>query len=198
MPSKKGALAASSPRSSPHSFEELALQHASELYAAAMRYARNERDAEDLVQETMLRAYAAWDRFEPGTNCRAWLLRILTNNFINEYRRVNKERRWHTQLSLVCPSRRRRAADPEGALMEPLLADEVVAALAELNEDYRRVVELADLHGLTYREIAKRLNCPLGTVMSRLYRGRRQLEAALGDYAREQGIVRAEPSAAAA
>jgi len=179
------------PNSKRDSFEQQALGHVGELYATALRYARDEKDAEDLVQETLLRAYAAWEQFQQGTNCRAWLFRILTNNYINEYRRLHKERRWLTWSDpLVSPFRRRAARDPEGVLFERLLGDEVVAALGALPDEFRNVVVLADLQGLSYREIAERLECPLGTVMSRLHRGRRLLEGSLQDYARRQGIRR--------
>jgi RNA polymerase sigma-70 factor (ECF subfamily) len=173
-------------------FEAHALAHASELFAAALRYSRNHRDAEDLVQETLLRAFAAWHRFEKGTNCRAWLFRILTNNFINECRRARKERRFAAiGDAAISATRRREAQDPENAMLEGLLADEVIAALSALAPDFRQVVVLADLEGLSYRDIARRIGCPIGTVMSRLFRGRRLLEAALGSYARAQGIARA-------
>jgi RNA polymerase sigma-70 factor (ECF subfamily) len=172
-------------------FEHEALRHLRELQAAALRLTGNDKDAEDLVQETLLRAYAAWERFEKGTNCRAWLHRILTNNFINEYRRLVKERRWLGQQEpIICQRRRRLALDPEASYFEQQLADEVVEALLELPEEFRAVVILADIKGQSYREIARHLHCPLGTVMSRLYRGRRILEKSLGDYARERGIVR--------
>jgi RNA polymerase sigma-70 factor (ECF subfamily) len=172
-----------------HTFEQQALGHLHELYATALRYARDEKDAEDLVQETLLRAYAAWEQFQEGTNCRAWLFRILTNNFINEYRRLHRERRWLARTDpLVSPLRRRAARDPEGAFHELLLGDEVVAALSTLPEGFKKVVILADLQGLSYREIAEELDCPLGTVMSRLHRGRRMLSFQLQDYARTQGI----------
>jgi RNA polymerase sigma-70 factor (ECF subfamily) len=172
-------------------FAREALIHQRDLRAVALRYARNEGDADDLVQETLMRAYAAWHRFQLGTNCKAWLLRILTNSFINEYRRNTKERRWLAREEpLVCPIRRRAAADPEGVLMEQLLSDEVKAALGTLSHDYRQVVVLADLQGLSYREIANRVGCPMGTVMSRLHRGRRQLSRVLTSYAREQGILK--------
>lgn len=178
-------------------FTEVALEHRNELFAAALRFVRNRRDAEDLVQDTFLRAFAAWETFEEGSNCRAWLYRILTNSFINDYRRHVKERRWLSHgETFISQSRKRAAADPEGALMEPLLGDEVVRALSDLPEDFRRVVMLADLYGMSYREIAKDLRCPMGTVMSRLFRARRLLEAMLKDYAAEQGILR--PAAQAA
>jgi RNA polymerase sigma-70 factor (ECF subfamily) len=171
-------------------FEHHALGYLTELRATALRYSRNERDAEDLVQETLLRAFAAWESFEQGTNCRAWLFRILTNSFINEYRRLCKERAWAGRNEpLYSPARRHAAGDPEGALCERMLGDEVVAALAALPEDFRSVVVLADVQGMSYRQIANTIGCPLGTVMSRLYRARRILEVSLGDYAREIGIA---------
>ena len=173
-------------------FAQHALGHEHELFATALRYARNHVDAEDLVQETLLRAYAGWDGFQRGTNCRAWLFRILTNSFINECRRLGKERRWiGLNEPIMSPTRRRAAQDPEGTLVEGGLADEVVGALEALPPDFRQVVVLADLENLSYRDIARRLSCPMGTVMSRLYRGRRLLESALGDYARQQGISKA-------
>jgi RNA polymerase sigma-70 factor (ECF subfamily) len=179
------------------SFEQEALGHSTDLYAAALRYVRNERDAEDLVQETLARAYAAWDHYQRGTNCRAWLFRILTNNFINDYRKHVKEQRWILAGDpIISPNRRREARDPEGTLVEGTLSDEVVGALNELPSDFKQVVILADLQGKTYREIAKALSCPIGTVMSRLYRARRMLEEVLEDYAREQGIVRPVAKAA--
>lgn len=172
-------------------FERETLAHLGELRATALRFARNERDAEDLVQETLVRALAAWEQFQQGTNCRAWLFRILTNNFINEYRRATKERAWVGRGEpMLSPARRQAAGDPEGTLLERWLGDEVVAALAALPDEFRKVVVMADLQGLTYREIARELRCPLGTVMSRLYRARRLLESSLADYARQRGIGR--------
>lgn len=180
------------------SFEKEAMGHISELYATALRYARDERDAEDLVQETLLRALTAWDHYQQGTNCRAWLFRILTNNFINSYRRNVKERRWlGAGEPIISPSRRRAARDPEGAILERLVGDEVLQALQDIPNDFCKVVVMADLCGMSYREISRTLDCPMGTVMSRLYRGRRLLEELLEDYAREQGILRT-PAAAAA
>jgi RNA polymerase sigma-70 factor, ECF subfamily len=178
-------------------FERVALVHSKELYAAAFRLTRNPRDAEDLVQETLLRAFAAWGRFQQGTNCRAWLYRILTNSFINEYRRMSKEQRWRSKEEpVICPDRRKRAADPENAMLHNMLADEVLAALLELPAEFRVVVLMADIKGHSYKEIANLLNCPIGTVMSRLYRGRRQLEQSLKPYAHQTGIRRRTEAAA--
>ncbi len=195
--SSKGNSAAPRTRSQRQSFEKQALGHLGELYAAALRYARNEKDAEDLVQETLLRAFTAWEQFEEGTNCRAWLFRILTNNFINQYRRAHRERCWLARTDpLVSPTRRRAAHDPEGTLHDRLLGDEVVAALDTLPEDFRRVVILADIQGLSYREIACAMCCPLGTVMSRLHRARRVLGQQLVAYAHTLGIALTQQAAA--
>lgn len=175
-------------------FVEQALIHVEVLRAAARRYvAREKADADDLVQDTLLRALVAWDQFRPGTDCRAWLLRILTNSFINTYRRARRERRLadHDDL-LICPARSRASRQPESTLMELLLADEVLEALKCLPQEFRQVVVLADLEGASYREIAQQLGCPIGTVMSRLHRGRKMLEVELRDYARAQGILREE------
>lgn len=173
-------------------FAQQALVHLGALRAAARRYTnRDMADAEDLVQETLLRAFVAWERFRPGTDCRAWLLRILTNCFINGYRRSLHQRRLTQQDDpLVCPRRRRAARQPELSIMEQLLADEVVHALESLPPEYRQVVNLADLGEMSYRDVADELGCPIGTVMSRLHRGRQLLASQLQDYAKEQGITR--------
>ena len=178
-----------------HTFATEVLPHRDTLLAAALRMTRQRNDAEDLVQETLLRAFVAWASFEPGTNCRAWLLRILTNAFINGYRR----RRRHTRFANDCPEDAVaafygdapvRARDPEAAMLEGALGDEVTRALATLAPDYRQVVELADLRGIRYRDIADQLGLPIGTVMSRLFRARRQLELQLTDYAAEDYGIR--------
>jgi len=159
-----------------------------ELFAVAVRYTRNRSDAEDLVQDTMARALSAWDRFEAGTNCRAWLFRILTNSFINGYRRRKRHRRFTEEKSddtaqAMHGDLSPRRSDPSRAVVEECLGDQVSAALDTLGQDYRQVVEMADLKGHRYKDIAKKLGVPIGTVMSRLFRARRQLEALLTDYA---------------
>jgi RNA polymerase sigma-70 factor (ECF subfamily) len=170
-------------------FEELVMPHRPELFACAMRYTRNPRDAEDLVQETLLRALAAWPRFIRGSNARAWAFRILTNSFINGYRRRRRHRRFETETpddameALYGDERPRAADDPEEAMVVHEMSDEVVRALASLTVEYRQVVLLADVSGLRYRDIAARLRIPVGTVMSRLFRARRQLEAQLAGFA---------------
>lgn len=173
-------------------FSGQALHYQKDLRAAAFRYTRNEGDAEDLVQETLLRAFRAWHSFQPGTNCKAWLLRILTNSFINNYRKSTKEKRYLSrQEPLICPTRLHAASHPEQNLVNQWLSDEVSHALSTLPLDYKEVVTLADIHGLSYKEIADSLNCPIGTVMSRLHRGRKILSKILSSYAKERGILKA-------
>lgn len=178
-------------------FEACCLGYRSELYAAALRMTREPADAHDLVQETLLRAYQAWSRFEPGTNCRAWLLRILTNAFINIYRKRRRQRRFASEnrgdmLAAIYGEADDRAPSPEDAVLDVTLADEVATALDSLHEDYRKVVELADLQDVRYRDIADTLGVPVGTVMSRLFRARRRLEQQLEGFAADgYGIRRA-------
>jgi RNA polymerase sigma-70 factor, ECF subfamily len=178
-------------------FAATVLPHREELLAAALRYTRNRADAEDLVQDTFARALGAWSRFEPGSNCRAWLFRILTNGFISGYRRRRRHNRFTHEtgddaVTAFYGDTGERAGNPQEALVEAGLGDEVESALAELGEDYLKVVLLADLRGARYRDIATQLGVPIGTVMSRLFRARRQLEERLRDYAAaDYGIHRA-------
>lgn len=166
-------------------FEELALGHLDALYAAALRLTRNERDAEDLVQDTFMRAYRFFDRFEQGTNIRAWLFKILTNTFINRYRRTVKEKRLaentepDATTGLISLEAFEAAANPEALFLDRMLSADVLKAIDVLPIDFRMVVILADLQEFSYREIADILECPVGTVMSRLFRGRRLLQKAL-------------------
>lgn len=189
--------AATTQSSRPPSFNAVCQAHRDELYGTAMRLSKSPSDADDLVQETFLRAYQAWDRFEEGSNARAWLFRILMNSFINGYRK----RRRHARITNACPadavsavygSSNDYATAAVQEMTEHSLGDEVSEALNQLSPDYRTVVEMADIDGERYRDIATRLGVPIGTVMSRLFRARRQLEAALRDYARlDYGICRA-------
>lgn len=178
-------------------FAREVLPYQRELYAAALRYTKEPAGAEDLVQETLLRALANWDRFQLGSNCRAWLYRILTNSFINKHRRKKRHQRFAHErgddgVIALYGAEKRRHHQPDEPMLHAALSDEVAAALDELSEDYRRVVELADLEGIRYKDIAKRLGIPIGTVMSRLFRARRQLEETLREFAREcYGIRRA-------
>ena len=171
-------------------FETLALKHLDPLYSAALRLTKNDRDAEDLVQDTFLRAYRFFDKFERGTNMKAWLFKILTNTFINRYRRSTKERnivegseREAVHERFVSREATEYAANPEQFFFDRLLSDDVLKAVDSLPIDFRLVVILADLQEFSYKEIAEILDVPVGTVMSRLYRGRRLLQKALASYA---------------
>ncbi|MBI4509404.1 MAG: sigma-70 family RNA polymerase sigma factor [Deltaproteobacteria bacterium] len=178
-------------------FEREVLPHADALWGTALRLTRNERDAEDLVQEALLRAYRFFHRFEQGSNCKAWLFKILTNTFITRY---HKERRLQeTALTaaqedaltedILSHEVSHSARDPEGALAQRMLSDDVQRALESIPEEFRLAVILCDVEEFSYKEIADILDCPIGTVMSRLYRGRRLLARALHDYAVELGII---------
>ncbi|MCP4446820.1 MAG: sigma-70 family RNA polymerase sigma factor [Myxococcales bacterium] len=195
------ACQSSPPTKVPCDFDSLVLPLRSDLYGTAMRYTHSASDADDLVQDTLVRAYGAWERFEPGSNCRAWLFRILTNSFINGYRKRKHHRRFTQEnhddaCAAVFGDVEARCQSPRKVMVEECLGDEVSAALESLGDDYRQVVEMADLGGQRYRDIAGKLGVPIGTVMSRLYRARRQLESLLRDYAAaDYGIRRAELSA---
>ena len=179
-------------------FEAEVLPFMDSLYSTAYRMSRNRQDAEDLLQETYLRAYKYYDKFQEGTNFKAWLFKILKNTFINRYRKRQRQPLKNSfdeiegafELKLLESPLTARGATPEEELMVDVLDQDVQQAVEALPEDYRTAVELADLQGLSYREIADQLGIPLGTVMSRLYRGRRKLEAVLLQYAREHGYIR--------
>ena len=180
-------------------FEELALSHLDPLYSAALRLTKNERDAEDLVQDTCMRAYRFFDKFERGTNIKAWLFKILTNTFINRYRRKVKERsvvegveRESVHDQFVSRDATDFAANPEQYFFDRLLSDDVLRAIDALPIDFRLVVILADLQEFSYKEIAEILECPVGTVMSRLFRGRKLLQKTLREYAQGSGVLRQE------
>jgi RNA polymerase sigma-70 factor (ECF subfamily) len=177
-------------------FEREALPHLSALYAAALRMTRNEKDAEDLVQEALLRAYRFFDTFEAGTNCKAWLFRILTNVFCNQYRDrerenviMNEAESSSANLEQFLGGASADGRDTETALLGRMVSADVERALAAVPSDFRMAVILADLEDFSYKEIAEIMGCPAGTVMSRLYRGRKILQGLLHDYAVEQGII---------
>jgi RNA polymerase sigma-70 factor (ECF subfamily) len=177
-------------------FESLALEHLDPLYSAALRLTKNERDAEDLVQDAFLRAFRFFDKFERGTNMKAWLFKILTNTFINRYRRRVKERtvvegaaREATSEKFIVRETSESAVNPEQYFFDKLLSDDVLRSIDALPIDFRLVVILADLQEFSYKEIAEILDCPVGTVMSRLYRGRKLLQKNLLGYAVEQGVL---------
>ncbi len=176
-------------------FEVEALSYMDQLYAAALRMTRNSADAEDLVQETFAKAFAAQDKFTPGTNLKAWLYRIQTNAFINSYRKKQREPKrtdadtvedW--QLASAAQHQSAGLASAEEQALDALGDNEIRDALAELSDDFRMAVYLSDVEGFAYKEIAEIMDTPVGTVMSRLHRGRRMLRDRLRDYAAEQGI----------
>lgn len=182
----------------PHlDFEAQCVPHQPELYAVAMRLARDPDTAKDLVQETLLRAMVAWASFQPGSNLRAWLFRILTNAFINGYRKRRRHQRFAVErpgdaLIALYGRDQDRTDDLDEVMVEGELCDEVKTALDRLGPEYRDVVERADLRGEKYKDIADALHVPIGTVMSRLFRARRVLEVELAGFAaRDYGIRRA-------
>lgn len=177
-------------------FEADALEHMDALYANALKLTRSPAEAEDLVQETYLKAYRFHDHFERGTNLKAWLFRIQYNTFVNKYRRSSKEQAITQVLGddaqghgAIGGASAQALLDPESALMRPILAQEIEAALARLPLEHREVVMLADVEQLRYKEIAEVLGCPIGTVMSRLHRARKALQQELIEHAIGFGIV---------
>jgi RNA polymerase sigma-70 factor (ECF subfamily) len=183
-------------------FQRDALPLLDSLYGAALRMTRNPADAEDLVQETMLRAYRAFDRFEPGTNLKAWLFRILTNAYINVYRRRQREPQKVSSDELEDFDLYQELKDhdsswdetPENLVLDNLVDSDILQAIEELPEQFRLAVVLSDMEGFTYAEMAQIMDVPMGTVMSRLHRGRRALQKRLRELARERGIVKDAPS----
>jgi RNA polymerase sigma-70 factor (ECF subfamily) len=177
-------------------FEEEALEHLDALYRTALRMTRNPSDAEDLVQDALVRGYRFYDRFEPGTNFRAWLFKILTNTYINSYRRKQSrptERSLEDTeeffLSNQLSGDGERVTDVEDTVLDQLGADSIQRAIDALPPQFRTTVQLADVEGLSYAEIAEATRVAKGTVMSRLFRGRRQLQRALWDQAQAAGFT---------
>lgn len=180
-------------------FHREALPHLDPLYGTALKLTKDEQEAEDLVQETMLKAFRYFDKYENGTNCKAWLFKIMHNTFINRYRKSKKRKEYLVDDENYRSLEERAEANEQHPFVEEiedeeqmyfkLFSDEVSKALEQVPVDFRMVVLLADLQDFAYKEIADIMDCPIGTVMSRLYRGRRMLREELAGYATGEGIV---------
>lgn len=194
------------PKGPPHDrtveFEEVALPYLDALFNLALNLTRNRKDAEDLVQEAYLRAFRFFDSYQPGTQIKAWLFRILRNTFINRYRaaKARPEEVDFDKIDGVYEKmvedeflRGHGSVDPEEAVMVGVPDEEIQEAMIALPEEYRSVVIMALVEELSYKEIASALSIPLGTVMSRLHRGRKQLQGALLEYAKRKGILKQAP-----
>lgn len=178
-------------------FEEIAFEFMDSLYSTALRMTRNTAEAEDLVQDTYLRAYRFFGKFEEGTNFKAWIFKILTNTFINKYRKkIRTPQQVHldkVEFGLESEDEQKALKEWEGfneSNYEELFDDDIKAALAQLSDEFRMVILLADVEGFAYKEIADIIDRPIGTVMSRLFRGRRMLQKVLEKYARNEGYIR--------
>lgn len=178
-------------------FERVALPNLSHLYTAAFYLTKSEAEAEDLVQETYLRAFRFFHKFQPGTNCRAWLLSILRNLFINRYRQkrrepemVDLEKIDQAYESMMEQGEKAEKDNPESLFFSQLMDHEVQVALRELPEEFRSAIILVDIEELSYEEAAKAMECSVGTIRSRLSRGRRMLQVALKDYALKRGVIK--------
>lgn len=188
---------------SPEDFEHEALSHIDALYSGALRLTRHQHDAEDLVQDTYVRAFRASTSFKAGTNMRAWLFRIMHNAFISSYRKAQRRPKesggeqvedWQLARAASHDSTGLRSAEAEALALLP--EGDIQDALNDLRDDYREAVYLADVEGFSYKEIAEIMGTPIGTVMSRIHRGRGLLRASLEQYARERGYLRDADSAA--
>lgn len=176
-------------------FQREAIPHMDVLYNYALRMTGNPNDADDLLQDTFLKAYRFWDKYEKGTNIRAWLFRIMKNSYINLYRKSSKEPNTvdYDEVQNFYQTIRDQSTDPndlQEKLFGNLLEDEVASALESLPEDFRTVIILCDVEGFTYEEIAEFVECPVGTVRSRLHRGRKLLRDKLFEYAKNKGYIK--------
>ncbi len=171
-------------------FKAIALPYMNLIYRSALRMAGNKSDAQDLVQDSYLRAYRFFDKFEKGTNIKAWLLKILRNLWINKYHKESRAPKMVDIRDIETSEALKAEETPEDRIFDGLLDDDITCAIDSLPENFRLAVTLSDLEGLSYREIAEILDCPVGTVMSRLYRGRKLLRESLRDYAKRLGYVK--------
>jgi RNA polymerase sigma-70 factor (ECF subfamily) len=177
-------------------FEREALVHLDALYGLAVRLTQNERDAEDLVQDALVKAFRFFHRFDPGSNAKAWLFKVLVNTFYNTCRKHRNIQRLHSEAELEGQAGQFISAastaglNAECEILDRLAAQEIRSAMDELPEEFRLAVILCDVYDFSYKEIAEILGCPVGTVMSRLYRGRRLMQRKLFDYAVEQGYLK--------
>jgi RNA polymerase sigma-70 factor (ECF subfamily) len=195
--SKGGALTKANSADLAARFTAEAMQYTNQLYSAALRYTKNPHDAQDLVQDTYAKAFTSFHQFEPGTNLKAWLYRVLTTTFINNYRKDQRRPQvsdsevedWQLHAAASHTSDQGKSAEDE--VLENLPDGDVKRALEEIPEEFRMVVYYADVEGYSYKEIAEILEIPSGTVMSRLHRGRKLLRNLLADYAKSRGIGKA-------
>lgn len=180
-------------------FEDATLTYTDILYSTALRLSKNKEEAEDLVQDTFLKAYKFYDKFEWGTNLKAWLLKILTNTFINNYKKNNRSVLMNDDYDIepeydvfISKEAAKTFQNPEDLFFRKIFAEDLDKALKKLPPEFRMVIILSDLEELSYKEISEILECPLGTVMSRLHRGRKLLQKYLIDHALDMGIINKE------
>ncbi len=180
-------------------FEELVMPHLEALYGTAVRMTRNPQEADDLLQDTCLKAYRFIDKFQRGTNFKAWIFKILTNVFINRYRKLQRDRQvrgeverdgYHAHILAQGPARD--AQRPEETILDHLMSEDITQALEKLPPDFRMAIILSDVEEFSYKEIADIMDCPVGTVMSRLYRARRQMQRMLYHHAVDRGFIQAD------
>ncbi|MFH2005964.1 MAG: sigma-70 family RNA polymerase sigma factor [bacterium] len=180
-------------------FEALVMPHLEALYGTAVRMTRNPQEADDLLQDSCLKAFRFLDKYQRGTNFKAWIFKILTNVFINRYRKAQRDREIRNEVEMdghhahiLAQGPTREAQWPEEAILDHLMSEDIRAALEKLPPDFRMAIILSDVEEFSYKEIAEIMDCPVGTVMSRLYRARRQLQRLLLKHAVDRGIVSAE------
>lgn len=171
-------------------FEELAIQYMDSFYSAALRMTGDEIEAQDLVQDAYLRAFRFFDKFEKGTNFKAWFFKIIKNIYINKYRKESKAPQMLDVADAESSGLLSTVETPEDQIFDKLLDDDIIKALDDLPEDFRLTLLMSDLQGFSYKEIADILDCPIGTVMSRLHRGRKLLRKNLYEYAKSRGFVK--------